>query len=217
MALSLSWGPDRKPDPETLLKMYDQLDRQVGEIKNQMRRGALGPQQVQAFVEHRADIFPDKFWTIASRGESSKELVADLRGKGWEFMECFSPEHLIHRITTTTDATYYLVGLQAHRFGMVPGDRGRIKFADVVAAAAMRGYQPVPQEAAILLGAMNSRAELGGYMQVIAITDFAKSWGHWVYAENPNVPGGNALMDSTELFLYPVKHMLLVFAVDLSR
>ncbi len=216
MKTSLSWGSDRmpNPDPETLLNWYDQLDRQVTEIKRQMRRGVLTPQHVQAFVEHRPDNFPDKCWTITSKGKSTKELVDDLREKGWEFIKYFSPESYIHKITIPSERTYYLIGIEAHRFG---GGGGKMGFPQMVSIAEKRGYQPVPQEAAIILGTMNGRKEFEGYTEVIVVTDFVKSWGHWIYSENGNVPGGNALIRSDDLFVFPVRHILLVFAVDVGK
>jgi hypothetical protein len=178
----LSWRPDRKPDSETLLGWYDQLDRQVKEIKNQMKRGVIGPHQVQAFVEHRGEIFPDAFWTITSRGRTQDQLVEDLKLKGWTveenyFRDVSQPE----AFRITTGATYHLVGIQSRRIS----DRSPFKWRDVLGEMVHRGYKMVPAEAAVILGAQYSRKELGGYKRVYVM--------HGTSPNFPTVPIVSAL------------------------
>lgn len=46
-------GTDQKPSPEQLLEMYEKLDKQVQEIRAQIKRGVLTPRHVQALIEHQ--------------------------------------------------------------------------------------------------------------------------------------------------------------------
>ncbi len=53
MAKKIVVGSDQMPNPEKLLEMYEKLDGQTKEIRNQFRRGVLAPRHVQALIEHR--------------------------------------------------------------------------------------------------------------------------------------------------------------------
>ena len=53
-------GSDQTPNPEQLLAYYETLDNQVRDIKQQMKRGVLTPEDVQSLIEHRtASLVPE--------------------------------------------------------------------------------------------------------------------------------------------------------------
>ncbi len=166
MKKTMSWGLDRKPSPEMLLEWYDQLDRQVGEIKRQMRRGIIGPHHVQAFVEHSAYIFPDAFWTVTSRDCTVEALLEDISSAGWKIDKNY--EKKVRGCVLAADVTYHLAGIRGSKF--MPAN-----YDAVIAEGVRRKYRGAPIPAIGLLAGRYTRKDLGGYEHIYFVDDSSRS------------------------------------------